>query len=122
MKKPVFVFRFMILAAFVLLLCSCPARKEETISLDTSDPLALAPGVNWALVVTPYASYKADLSWDSATNGHCRKGDILRVLARSSDSEKKEWYKFEPGWLSEDSIEIYTNKYKAENAAKKLKD
>lgn len=118
MKKifiPLFIF-------FALIFVSCNARKEETIIFDNSDPLALAPGVNWALVIIPYASYKADVSWDSPTNGHCRKGDILQVLASAVDSEQKKWYKFEPGWLSEDSIEIYTNKYKAENAAAKLKD
>ncbi len=128
MKKNVFFaaiknVNFFCLFVFVMaLLVSCPSRKEETIVFDNSNPLALAPGVNWALVIIPYASYKADVTWDSATNGHCRKGDILQVIATAVDSENKKWYKFEPGWLSEESVEIYTNKYKAENAATKLKD
>ncbi|MCR4734243.1 MAG: hypothetical protein K5829_04445 [Treponema sp.] len=118
-NKKVIIF-FTLIFAFSFI--SCPTRKEETIVLDNSEPLALAPGVSWALVIIPYASYKADISWDSITNGHCRKGDILQVMASSIDADQKKWYKFEAGWLSEDSIDIYTNKYKAENAASKLKD
>lgn len=114
--------RLLYIVFLCMMILSCSSHKEEIIVLDNSNPLSLAPGVSWALVITPYASYKADTSWNSFTNGHCRKGDILQVLARSIDSDQKSWYKFEAGWLSEDSIEIYTNKYKAENAASKLKD
>ncbi len=114
--------KFIFLLCLCFLFFSCNSKKEEVIYFSDSDPLALAPGVNWALVVIPYASYKADISYDSETNGHCRKGDIMQVIATSMDDNHVNWYKFEAGWLSEDSVRIYTNKFRAENAASKLKD
>ena len=100
---------------------SCTKKQEEVIVFDSSEPLSLAPDVEWALVTDPYAAYKTSTDWNAEISGHCRRGEILRVYAKSMDKEKTVWYKFEEGWLPEKCLKIYTNRYKAQTAAGALK-
>ncbi len=111
-----------VLIIFLLLLTSCKAKKAERIVFDNSEPLALSPDISWALITDPYAAFKKEMSWDSEDNGHCRRGEILRVLGKSVDKQKYEWYKFEQGWLPSNCLSVYSNKLKAKNAAKSLKE
>lgn len=109
----------------VLLFCSfvsCKKAGKEVIVLDNSQPLALAPDIQWALVTDPYAAFRADMDWDSEIKSYCKKGEILQVISRSFDKKKNYWYKFEQGWLPESSISIYSNRMKAQTAQKDLKD
>ncbi len=126
-KRPV-IARLQAVAIHVLLLIlilistSCTKKQEEVIVFDSSEPLSLAPDVEWALVTDPYAAFRIDTDWNSEITGHCRRGEILQVYAKSIDDEKTVWYKFEQGWLPQKCLKIYTNRYKAQTAAKSLKD
>lgn len=105
----------------ILLSSSCSKKQEDVIVFDSSEPLSLAPDVEWALVTDPYAAYKLTTEWNAEVTGHCRRGEILMVYAKSMDKEKNVWYKFEEGWLPEKCLKIYTNRYKAQTAAGALK-
>ena len=110
----------LLFAAFVSFV-SCTKKSSESIRLDLSDPLALAPDISWAVVLDPYAAYRTSPSWDAAADSYCRKGDILQVTGKAAVKESGVWYKFKDGWLSESAVTIYANRYRAESAAVKLK-
>lgn len=113
MIKKTFPFVF-----FLLFLVSC-SREMQTISFDNSEPLALAPDVEWAVVIDPYTSFRVETKWESPTEGHCRKGDILQVKGKTVAATGI-WYEFELGWLHEAAVAIYSNRYRAATAASKL--
>lgn len=107
---------------FVLTATSCKGSKNEVIVFDNSQPLALAPDVQWALVTDPYAAFRTTMDWESEINSYCKKGEILQVKSCSFDSKKNNWYEFEQGWLPESVVSIYSNRMKAQSAKKELKD
>lgn len=107
-------------SAFTFASCSKKSEIDE-IFFDTKHPLALAPDVSWAVVVEPYVPYHIESSRESSTAEYCRKGEILQVKGRSM-APSGSWYLFENGWLYQDSVEIYANRYKAEAAAVKYKE
>ena len=111
-----------LITILIFLQSSCTKKQEEVIVFDSSEPLSLAPDVEWALVTDPYAAYKTSTDWNAEITGHCRRGEILQVLAKSLDDEKTVWYKFEEGWLPQKCLKIYTNRYKAKTAAESLKE
>ena len=108
---------FMFVAALFI---SCSKKSEEKIIFDNSQPLALAPDVEWAVVVEPYTVFKDTDEWGAATAGHCRKGEILQVKGKSVDAAKDTWYYFEGGWLPQSCVAIFSNRYKAETVSKGL--
>ncbi len=92
--------------------------------LDTSDPLALAPDVRWAVVTASYASFKKEASWTSQSVDYCKQGECFPIQATSTisvEEKSQTWYRFEEGWLPESAVKIYENKFRAEKAAKSLK-
>ena len=99
---------------------SCKKKSNEKIVFDNSHPLALAPDVEWAVVTEPYAVFKETDDWGAATTGHCRKGEILQVKGKSVDADKDNWYYFEDGWLPQNCVSIFSNRYKAESVSKNL--
>lgn len=110
----------LLIILLIALVTSCTNRKEDTILLDNSQPLALAPDVSWAVVSNPYAAYKKDIGWDSESVGHCRKGDIIQVLGRSQDSRNEYWYYFKDGWLPGECVLVYNNRLKAQKMSEEL--
>lgn len=102
-----------------IIFVSCNRSKPAV--FDESEPLALAPDVQWALVIDPYAAYRSENSWSGEVKGHCRKGDILRVEGTSFSNNDEYWYYFENGWLPDSSISLYSNRLKAQTAAGRLK-
>jgi hypothetical protein len=105
--------------AALLLLCGC-VRKNVPLTLDNSDPLALDPGIEWAVVHDPYAAYRKTAGYDAPVTAHCRKADILQVTGRCTvriDTTDETWYAFRDGWLPGNSIDIYSNKFRAKSAA-----
>lgn len=118
MKK---LWLFVLVIFCIVFVSSCNKKKEEVIEFNESHPLSLAPDVEWALITDPYAAYRSDIEWNAAVTNHCRRGEILRVYAKSIDKEKTVWYKFEEGWLPETCLTIYSNRYKAQTAAEALK-
>ncbi len=101
-------------------LVGCKKKTEEIIKFDESQPLALAPNVDWAVVEDPYAAYRSVANWDASVSGHCRKGDILQVLGKSTDEKKEVWYRFENGWLPSNCLSIFSNRLKAKTESDKL--
>lgn len=116
MKKNVFFIVLLICCIFV----SCKKKEAEVIVFDDSQPLALAPDVEWAVVNDPYAAYKHEIGWESGVAGHSRKGDILQVKGKSIDKNNNVWYFFENGWLPENCLTIYNNRLKAQVVSKQL--
>ena len=115
---------FLLVVLFVFDFSSCAKKKDWEIVLDTSDPLALAPDVEWALVTASYASFKKDASWTSQSVGYCKQGECFPIQATSTvslEGKSQTWYRFEEGWLPESALKIYENKFRAEKAAKNLK-
>ena len=114
----------LILAALVYILSflfvSCEKKGTETIVFDKTHPLALAPDVEWAVVIEPYAVFKESDEWGAATTGHCRKGEILQVKGKSVDAARETWYFFEGGWLPQNCVSIFSNRYKAQTVSNNL--
>lgn len=104
----------LILLLFSFLIIGCAKKDETEIILDTSEPLALAPDVQWAVVSEPYAAFKESKDWSASVIGHCRKGDVLQVKGKSLDSKNEVWYYFEQGWLPSSSVLVYNNRLKAQ--------
>ena len=110
----------LLLLIIAALFVSCSKKSEEKIIFDNSEPLALAPDVEWAVVTEPYAVFKETDEWSAPTAGHCRKGEILQVKGKSIDAAKENWYYFEGGWLPQSCVSIFSNRYKAESVSKGL--
>ena len=104
----------LILLLFSFLIIGCAKKDETEIILDNSEPLALAPDVQWAVVSEPYAAFKESKDWSASVIGHCRKGDILQIKGKSLDSKNEVWYCFEQGWLPSSSVLVYNNRLKAQ--------
>ncbi|MCR5612130.1 hypothetical protein [Treponema sp.] len=108
-----------------LLFFSCNKNKDE-IQFSNTDILSLDPTISWAVVTEPYAAFRKEPSWGANTMDHCRFGDVLmiqgcRITESMNDPASKEvWYSFDQGWLSESSITVYKNKFKAQKASEKL--
>ena len=64
---------------FLVLFSTVSCSEKKQIVFDSSEPLALAPDVQWAVVVEPYAAFRKTTDWAGEINGHCRKGDILQI-------------------------------------------
>ena len=116
MKKYLLVF----LAFFAVIFNGCEKNDEqtETVDFDTTHPFAIAPDVDWAVVVEPYVGFREEPGRDSATNSYCRKDEILQVMGFAINQDGEQWYLFENGWIPSSSITIYSNRYKAEAAVK----
>lgn len=110
------IFSFMFIF-FSFLIIGCTKKNETEIILDNSEPLALAPDVQWAVVSEPYAAFKESKDWSASVIGHCRKGDVLQIKGKSLDSKNEVWYYFEQGWLHSSSVLVYSNRLRAQKYA-----
>lgn len=114
---------------FLLSFASC--QKRNSIEINSSS-LEIAPDLQWALIVVPYAAFRADSSFSSQVQGSARKGEIFVVKGKKSIREESNgdensldrtvWYNFEQGWLDESLVRIYDTKLKAQNAAKRIQN
>jgi hypothetical protein len=108
---------------FTLNLSSCSKRNSGEIPLDNSDPLALAPDVQWAVVNDPYAAFRTDTSWTADAAGYCKQGEFFPILAITyvdDDKGGQTWYRFKNGWLPGSLLSVYPNKLRAAKAASAL--
>ena len=116
-----------IIAAAVLSLNGCFIRRgDEPITLDNSDPLALAPDIQWAVITDPYAAFRTSPDWNAAVTGHCRRAAIYQILGSSVSTSAENgteitWYNFTDGWLPESVLSVQSNKLQAQTLAATLK-
>lgn len=109
---------FLSFLLFCFMFCFFGCSRNREIVFDSSQPLALSPDVQWAVVVDPYAAFRQEIGWNSPVVGYCRKGAILQVCGRTVILGKEVWYLFDEGWLPGNSVSLYSNRYKAQNFAK----
>ncbi|MBO5137320.1 MAG: hypothetical protein J6B81_02330 [Spirochaetaceae bacterium] len=117
MKNKIFI-TCIFLLVFVITSCF---EKNKTIQLEPTPDLAL--GLQWAVVIEPYAMFRDNPSLTANTQTHGRSGDILQVVGKNIILENKKqviWYLFEKGWLPETSVKVYSTRSKAETAALEL--
>lgn len=112
-------FKF-VLFFLLILFSSCSKKDEEIIQFENTYPLALALDVQWAVVTDPYAAFRLDFSWNSDSEGHARRGEILQIKGNSLDENGSIWYKFDGGWLNQSSLSVYSNRFKAKTASENL--
>ncbi len=108
---------FFVFVVFSFSLFSCTKKNE--IVFDESEPLALAPDVEWALICEPYAAFRKTADWSAEVISHCRKGDIFMLKGTLISNDKENWYYFDQGWLPESVLLVYSNYFKAK-AAKEM--
>ena len=111
------------LFACAVFACAGCERKERVFAFDSTNPLAVNPEVEWALVSVPYAACYSDADYASAVTTHYRRGEVLMVqgMRTVTQGDKRErWYAFESGWLPQSALSIYANKLRADNAARQL--
>lgn len=106
----------------LILLCltGCVKKETEMLPLDNSEPMSLAPDVEWAVVTSPYAAFRQEHDWDAKVLSHARKGDIIQITGKTSNPNNNQWYNTKSGWLPKSSISVYSNRLKAEAIAKKI--
>ena len=112
----------LILLIVTFMISSCAKKAEEAIVFDTTHPLALAPDVEWAVIIEPYAVFRVEDDWGADTAGHCRKGEILQIKGKSVDAANENWYYFDGGWLPQSCVSVFSNRYKAESVSKNLNE
>ena len=116
--------KLFLILIFILILIpsfsSCKKKSAESISFDNTHPLALAPDVEWAVVTEPYAVFRESDEWGGSTAGHCRKGEILQEKRKSVDAKKENWNYFEGGWLPQNCVSVFSNRYKAQTVSNRL--
>lgn len=114
--------RLWCLSVLCVCLCAC-VRQHVPVQFDRSDPLALDPEIQWAVVTEPYAACYADAGYDAAVVAHFRKGEILQVVGErlvSGDGAGTVWYAFADGWLPQGAVAVYANKMRAQTAVREL--
>jgi len=119
MKKTFFI--FIIFSCCIFFMTSCSAKKNSKIDLVETPNISL--GNEWALIIEPYAMFKEEPIFEAKSNLHCRRGDVVEVIGKKIlfDGKKQSvWYKFESGWLPDNSVQIFSNKLKAQTASKKF--
>ena len=109
---------FIIFSFFILPFFSC-SKKDKVIEFDESDPMALVPGIEWAVITEPYAAFRNEPGYENEVSSHGRRGDVLLVQGKKMLKEKNQknvytlWYEFKQGWLDENTVKVYDNKFKA---------
>ncbi|MCI5523938.1 MAG: hypothetical protein SO116_04160 [Treponema sp.] len=118
-----------IFSAWILLLnVSCKKSNYNEIKIE--DNVITSADEKWAVIVEPYAAFRSECNFDSTVENHGRKGEVLPVkgnaLVKEEHNEKlgissyKKWYYFEKGWLPEETVRIYDNKFRCESASARL--
>jgi hypothetical protein len=112
-----------------ILFPACSRIRKTYPAIDTgADDAAMRYGVLWAVIIEPYATFRESGSISAPARSYGRQCDVEQVTARSlspnpADKAATElWYGFEKGWLPESSVLIFTNRYRAETAAARMRE
>lgn len=102
---------------------SCEKNNGQ-LQLQTLAPEDLSPRIEWALVALPYVACKEEPSYEAQTVQAFRKGELYEITGNRTivvDGEKELWYAVESGWIPSNTVQVYSNKLKAERARNQLK-
>lgn len=102
-----------------LIFASCQ-EKETVIKLDENDSLALSTDIEWAVIDSPFVSFRKEKDYSSEETYHAKKGEIFQIKGYFYSDGKKEWISGEHGYIPVSAVKIYSNKYQAEAAARKV--
>lgn len=107
---------------FAASVTSC-RRKSDVFTFNESDSVSLNPEYEWAVVISPFTACYQDCDYASLVVTHFRKGEIHQVTGYQKvivDEREELWYAFDEGWVSSLSLQIFSNRLKAQNAAESL--
>ena len=121
MQKKIFNLLFVILILFSFSPVSC--KKEREIKTDVLNNIDVDTNLNWAVVISPYASFRADAGFDNKVVSYARLNDLFQVKRKktvvqildenSEEKVKVTWYKLDSGWIDETCVSIFDSKLKA---------
>ncbi len=114
----VFIMKYVAIIFSLLFIFSC--NRNTTEYIDISSTLGLAMSPQWAVITEPYASYFSDANEKSIINEYGRVGDVIEVIGSKIGENEFVWYKFEQGWLIQNTVQVYANKLQADFAAKEI--
>lgn len=101
---------------------SCSKNKISNINLEQISQISI--NESWAVISSPYTTYKTEPSENADVASHGRRGDIHKILGKkivmSEKNKKTIWYKLSDGWIEEDAIYICNNQLQANTASKKI--
>ena len=114
---------------FAFVFASIISCNKKELVLNQDDPLSMKPGIQWAVVTSPYTAFFVEPDYSSDVLSYGRAGLVAMVkgshIVKVSKSNKVNtvmyWYNFEQGWLPQDVLELFDNKLRAENYARQLK-
>ncbi len=113
---------------FILLfsvpLTSC-SNKDSQETVDLSYFENLHSEGEWAVITEPYVAYRDKPDVTSTVKGHGRLGDISQIIGKAlvpdiTNNTSIIWYQFSEGFVSENSLIVYPNKFQAQSAASQL--
>jgi hypothetical protein len=110
------------LSLLALFFASCSGKRSlESIELPPTPVISETD--RYGLILDPYISLRDQPGETGVTVAHARRGDIMAVLGKklvSESGESEVWVNLESGWVNEQSIQLFSGKDKAENAASSL--
>lgn len=110
-------------ALCVLAFASCEKSGQDLSSLSFETTSRISTENRIALVTDPYISFRDKSGADGITVAHGRRGEIYDISGVSlieADGELITWYNLGPGWVVSTSVQIYSDRSKAESASKSL--
>ena len=119
--RTIFTIVFFIFLLFFLAACS---NQKSLNTLDFSPTPVISSQNRYALIVKPYIAIRDTPGDSGITVAHSRCGDIFYIngtrIVEDDDSNSKVWLNIDDGWVSQDAVQLYSNKEKAAIAGKQL--
>lgn len=112
-----------VLAVLLALPLSCGAKRTNLTDLPFDAPSRIASENRIALVTDPYISLRDKSGNDGITVAHGRRGEIYQITGVSlvkTDGGLQTWFNLGEGWVLSSSVQIYSDRSKAESAAASL--
>ena len=108
---------------FVFSFCGC--TKEDVIGNVVFPSDTALDFSRYALVIEPYITFRDKPGDDGIVSSHARLGEIFEIEAIKTEMVRGGhvvWvYLKDAGWITSESVRLYSTKEKAVNASKKIK-
>lgn len=112
------------LAVFLVVICTSCAKNTSLGTLELPSTPAVSASDRYALVLDPYISLRDKPGNQGVTVAHGRRGEIHEVTGKKiieKLNENEVWVNLGSGWVSSESVELYSSREKAETAAVRFK-